>query len=101
MLSNTETGSPDLTSTQEVTRNTGSLVSRKIWLPKALYDALPYFYLVAGITAFFATLYISNWLWILPHYLLFSAACLHLGVLVLRRRTRPAEHRDTGNPESE
>lgn len=100
MLTNTETGSPDLTSTQEVTRHTGSLVSRKIWLPKALYDALPYFYLVAGITAFFATLYISNWLWILPHYLLFSAACLHLGVLVLRRRRRPEEHRDTGNPES-
>jgi len=52
---------------------------------------LPYFYLVAGIAAFLATLYISNWLWVLPHYLLFSAACLHLGVLVLRKRSRPRE----------
>lgn len=101
MLSNAKTGSHDLTSTQEVTRSTGSLVSRKIWLPKALYDALPYFYLVAGIAAFFATLYISNWLWILPHYLLFSAACLHLGVLVLRRRRHPPEQRDVTVPESD
>lgn len=101
MLSNAETGSRDLTSTQEVARSTGSVVSRKIWLPKAIYDALPYFYLVAGVAAFFATLYISNWLWILPHYLLFSAACVHLGVLVLRRRRRPPEHRDLANPEAE
>jgi membrane protein implicated in regulation of membrane protease activity len=91
MLSNAGTKSGSLTDTQEVARNAGSLVSRKIWLPKALYDTLPYFYLVAGIAAFLATLYISNWLWVLPHYLLFSAACLHLGVLVLRRRKRPRE----------
>ena len=101
MFSNAETGSPDLTSTQEVTRSTGAFVSRKLWLPKAIYDALPYFYLVAGIAAFFATLYISNWLWILPHYLLFSAACLHLGILVLRRRRRLPDQRDVTIPESE
>lgn len=101
MLSNTETGSADFTSTQEVARNTGSLVSRKIWLPKAIYDSLPYFYLIAGVAAFLATLYISNWMWILPHYLLFSAACVHLGVLVLRRRRRPLEHRDIAHPEPE
>ena len=100
MLSNAGTKSADLTDTQEVTRNTGSLVSRKIWLPKAVYDALPYFYLVAGIAAFLATLYISNWLWVLPHYLLFSAACLHLGVLVLRRRRRPRERQDITEPGS-
>ena len=96
MLSNAGSNSADLTDTQEVTRSAGSLVSRKIWLPKALYDALPYFYLAAGVAAFFATLYISNWLWVLPHYLLFSAACLHLGVLILRRRRRPRQHRDIG-----
>ena len=100
MLSNAGTKSADLTDTQEVTRNTGSLVSRKIWLPKAVYDALPYFYLVAGIAAFLATLYISNWLWVLPHYLLFSAACLHLGVLILRRRRRPRERQDITEPDS-
>ena len=95
MLSSAETKSGYLPDTEEVTRDDGPLISRKIWLPKAIYDALPYFYLVAGTAAFLATLYISNWLWVLPHYLLFSAACLHLGVLVLRRRRRPRERQET------
>ena len=77
-----------LTETREDQRKAGSFVSRKIWLPKLLYDALPYFYLVSGIAAFLTTLYISDWFWVLPHYLLFSAACLHLGVFVYRRRRR-------------
>ena len=88
MLSSAAPKSATLTETQGLTRNTGSLVSRKVWLPKLFYDALPYFYLTAGFAAFFATLYISDWFWVLPHYLLFSAACFHLGVLVLRRRKR-------------
>ncbi len=78
----------DLSATQEVTRNAGSLASRKIWLPKILYDCLPYFYLTAGFAAFFATLYISDWFWVLPHYLLFSAACMHLAFAVYRHRKR-------------
>jgi fatty acid desaturase len=94
MLSSAGSKSANLTDTQEVTRSAGSFVSRKIWLPKALYDALPYFYLVAGLAAFLATLYISTWLWVLPHYLLFSAACLHLGVLIIRRRRRPPDRRE-------
>lgn len=94
MLSNAGTNPSKLSDTREVTRSSGSLVSRKIWLPKAIYDSLPYFYLAAGVAAFLATLYISNWLWVLPHYLLFSAACVHLGVLILRRRRRTRERRE-------
>ncbi len=78
------------TNTQQVTHKTDQTISGKIWLPKLLYTALPYFYLVAGFIAFFATLYISEWFWVLPHYLLFSAACIHLGRRVLRRRRPPA-----------
>ena len=81
-----------LSDTQRVAHNTGNLISKKIWLPKILYAALPYFYLFAGFAALLTTLYISNWLWILPHYLLFSAACLHMGVLIYRRRHR--RHRE-------
>lgn len=69
-----------------------SFLTRKIWLPKLIYDALPYFYLTVGFTAFFATLYISEWFWVLPHYLLFSATCIHLAIVVYRRRHRdPAQ----------
>ena len=82
-----------LTDTQQMTRDTGNVISRKIWLPKLLYDVLPYFYLASGVAAFLATLYISEWFWVLPHYLLFSAACLHLGILVFRRRKRHSQPR--------
>ncbi len=89
MLTKTAPKHLDLSSTQEVTRRAGNLASRKIWLPKLLYDCLPYFYLTAGFAAFFATLYISDWFWVLPHYILFSAACLHLSWAVYRKRKGP------------
>ena len=86
-MASTTAGKPlALSETQQVSRKTGDIVGRKIWLPKLLYDALPYFYLTAGLGAFLATLYISEWFWVLPHYLLFSGACFHIGVMVYRRR---------------
>ena len=101
MLSNAGTHSRSVAEKQDVSRSAGSFVARKVWLPKAIYVSLPYFYLVAGVAAFLATLYISNWLWVLPHYLLFSAACLHLGVLVLRKRSRPRETPEMPEPGSD
>ena len=86
MLSSVARKPLDLSESQQTTLNAGKMASRKIWLPKLLYDSLPYFYLTAGFAAFFATLYISEWFWVLPHYLLFSAACSHLGIIVYRRR---------------
>ena len=80
-----------LSETQPVTRDTGKLATKKIWLPKLLYDVLPYFYLTSGFAAFFATLYISEWFWVLPHYLLFSAVCIHLGIVVYLRRARATD----------
>lgn len=92
MIDHAQGRSADLSATQEITRDTGSLLTAKIWLPKILYDLLPWFYLVSGVAAFFATLYISAWFWVLPHYLIFSAACIHLGcVIYSRRRRRPRD----------
>jgi fatty acid desaturase len=101
MLSNAGTKSADLTDARETTRSSGSFVSRKIWLPKGVYDALPYFYLVSGVAAFLATVYISSWLWLLPHYLLFSAACIHLGVLILRRRRSQPSRQEVADADSD
>ncbi len=92
MLTKTAANNLSLSSTQEVARKAGVFVSRKIWLPKLVYDCLPYFYLTAGFAAFFATLYISDWFWILPHYILFSAACLHFSFALYRRRTPPKQN---------
>ena len=77
-----------LTDTQQVTANAGKLLGHRIWLPKVLYAALPVFYIVSGLLALVATLYISAWFWVLPHYLIFSAACVHLGTAIYRRRRR-------------
>lgn len=92
-MSDTAAGkATSLTDARHGTRNTPSLIARKIWLPKLLYDSLPFFYLASGLAAFFATLYISDWFWVLPHYLLFSLACIHLGAIVYRRRHRHPPH---------
>ncbi|MBT8083647.1 MAG: hypothetical protein HKP32_05085 [Woeseia sp.] len=79
---------PAASSTQKLVMMTIELAGRRVWLPKVVYDGLPYFYLAAGFAAFFATLYVSEWFWVLPHYLLFSCACLHLAFAVSRMRRR-------------
>ena len=88
MMGNAADKSAHLSDTQQMTRSAGRFISRKIWLPKALYNLIPYFYLAAGVLALLATVYINAWFWVLPHYLLFAGGCLHLGVLVYRRRHR-------------
>lgn len=96
MLSSTAGKSIEPTESQQMTRDTGDVATRRIWLPKLIYDALPYFYVASGILALLATLYINAWFWVLPHYLLFSAACIHLGVLIYRRRGREEPGPDRG-----
>lgn len=86
MFPNTAKDMSELSITRALVLRAGRLATRKIWLPRLVYDSLPYFYLIAGFAAIFATLYISEWFWVLPHYLLFSAACLHLAFVVSRRR---------------
>ena len=88
MLTQAEPQRTDIGPIQEDSHEAEGLLQKIIWLPKVVYDCLPYFYLTAGFAAFFATLYISEWFWIVPHYLLFSAACLHLGFGIRRRRER-------------
>ena len=82
------------------TKNPVSFLNRKIWLPRLIYSCLPWFYLGSGIAAFFGTLYINEWFWVLPHYLLFSAACIHFGIVIAAKRRaarnnskRPNAHR--------
>ncbi|MDX1480218.1 MAG: hypothetical protein R3315_01000 [Woeseiaceae bacterium] len=67
-----------------------SILSRKIWLPRLVYACLPWFYVGSGVAAFLGTLYINEWFWVLPHYLLFSAACIHFGIFVAAKRRSAA-----------
>lgn len=90
MLSSAQGKRATLRESQRQPRDSGNILSRKIWLPKLIYELLPYFYVVAGFAAFLATIYISEWFWVLPHYLLFSVGCVHLGIFVYRCRRRAA-----------
>jgi hypothetical protein len=90
MLSNVERGTRAATDERSLSSPDAGL-RRKIWLPRFVYDCMPYFYLTAGISAVFSTLYINSWFWTMPHYCLFAAACLHLGIKVLALRHRGAD----------
>lgn len=91
MLTSTAGKHLEPTETQLLSRDAANIASRRIWLPRLVYDVLPYFYIASGFAALFATLYISAWFWVLPHYLLFSAACIHLGIVIQRRRRRASD----------
>ena len=88
MFTKAESQQMNLGANQLDSRDPVSLPRKKILLPKILYDCLPYFYLTAAFAAIFATLYVSEWFWVLPHYLLISAACVHLAFAVGRRDTK-------------
>ncbi len=57
-----------------------------MWLSKPLYEIVPYLYLVAGLAALFASLYVDYWIW--PTLcLLVGFACIIGGLVIwLRRR---------------
>ena len=57
----------------------------RIWLSKPLYEALPFFYLFAGICFMLASIYLDYWHW--PDICLFLGfGCLIAGMGVLLKR---------------
>jgi len=91
MLSSADTQEIRIPARSDASHRLISLVTRRIWLPKFIYFCIPWFYLLAGVGALLASLYISNWYWILPHYVIFSVACLHVGAVIFRRRKVSSE----------
>ena len=61
----------DFSASSALKRTFTHFITKKIWLPKVVYDTLPYFYLIAGVAAIVATIYIDEWYWVVPHYVLF------------------------------
>ena len=58
-----------------------------------LHDGFPYFYLTAGFAAIYATLYIADWFWLLPHSVLVAGGLCHAVIFSLRRRGEaPSPH---------
>jgi len=74
-----------------------ALLTRKIWLPKLIYEGLPVFYAVLGMLAIGSTLFVTSWYWVVPFYWLLGLMCLHgagliWGVRKRYRRRHKQEH---------
>ncbi len=78
-------GNP-LTTTQILQMRAAELARRKIWLPRLVYESLPFAYITVGFGAFFATLYIPEWYWVVPYYFLFACASIHAGLFIWAKR---------------
>jgi len=69
---------------------------RKLWLPRGVYEAIPYVYLSCGTIALVSAFFSSGWTWIIPYAVLLGLVCLHAGLALLtlryrfRRRKLPA-----------
>ena len=74
------------------------LLLQKLWLPRILYEAMPFLYIVLGIFALISAMYTPDWTWILPYAILLGLICLHVGVGIasLRYKIRRRK-RDTRN----
>jgi len=64
------------------------ILFRKLWLPRGLYEAIPYVYLAFGAVALGSAVFGSGWTWILPYVVLLGLICLHAGLALLTLRFR-------------
>jgi hypothetical protein len=66
------------------------ILARRVWVPDAVYAALPFLYLLLGSVALASGIWLPEPGWILGYLLLISIGCVHAGLwfLLLRRRHR-------------
>lgn len=62
------------------------LLLRRVWLPRAIYEALPVIYICAGTIALAAALYHPGWAWIVPWAIVFGLATMHFGIYIIALR---------------
>jgi len=70
------------------------LLCRKLWLPRFLYEALPYIYISCGLSALIAAAFAPGWTWILPYVILIGLVCLHAGLAIATMRVRFRKRRN-------
>jgi hypothetical protein len=77
-------------------RQIRDLLLQKLWLPRIVYELLPYFYLSLGLTALASATHMRAWVWILPYAILLGLICIHVGLALItlryryRHRNRPS-----------
>lgn len=86
---------------EPVRRRLPSWLTRKIWLPKLIYESLPALYSVFGLSAIAATLFLPGWSWLIPFGWLLGLMCLHGAIVVSRVRRAYRRHQNAGNNQEE
>ena len=73
----------------------GRTLLRKLWLPRAVYELIPVFYIILGIAGLFTSTYVLSWTWVMPYAILLACLLLHTGVMIsiVRVRFRRDYHR--------
>ena len=61
---------------------------RKIWLPRFLYEALPYIDISCGLSALYAAAHATGWALLLPYVILVGLISLHAGIAIATMRYR-------------
>ena len=84
------TATQQLLATQMLSENAREPAAGPARRLRHLAECLPFAYITAGFTAFFATLYVPEWYWVMPYYFLSGCALVHLGLLALEYRRRPS-----------
>lgn len=59
---------------------------QKLWLPRIVYEAMPFLYIVLGICALLSAMYTPDWTWILPYGILVGLILLHAGLGIVTMR---------------
>jgi hypothetical protein len=63
---------------------------RKLWLPRIVYEILPYLYIAVGLLTLVAATKVPGWTWVLPYIALLGLLGIHAGlaITVIRYRVR-------------
>ena len=59
---------------------------QKLWLPRLVYESIPYLYLAIGLVALISAIRIPGETWILPYLALLALVCLHVGLAIITLR---------------
>ena len=78
----------------ELGKKIRKILFRKLWLPRIVYEALPYLYILVGICTLISGVYLPEGTWILPYLVLLGLVCLHAGLGVATLRYRYSRRRD-------
>ncbi|MEM7282136.1 MAG: hypothetical protein AAF438_10965 [Pseudomonadota bacterium] len=57
-----------------------------MWLPKPIYESLPFFYILTGVLFIAGAAYLASWLWSAPYYMVFGYLCVVSGGVLLLKR---------------